>query len=639
MHVSRERSDGRWNGMGYDKIAIQDYLAKKNAYDDGGDIGIYAERIVASITFSYAKYSESEEVTVRYIDEHPDILLYGRLMSASAEETTIRIPPPTRLGPLGNGLLLGSDGDDVLLGGKGSDTLNGGKSDDLLASWGGSDSLNGGDGDDTLFGEEGDDALNGDQGEDKLYGGLGNDELHGGVGNDSLDGGGGKDTLYGGGSNDSLYGGDQDDTLYGGGGDDTLRGSHGHDWLYGGSGDDILTGDYPYGFHFQKPGPLSMKDTFVFGAGHGSDLIMDFEDGVDRISLEGVTDFAAEVTVADASEADLSLYERNLFFFVSAPASRTIITWKGGTITLSDVHHADITAEDFGLEETVADDTGDFKLETNIVIIGASGNDKLEGTSGRDILFGEGGNDQLFGGADVDYLSGGVGNDVFKFGPKYDSDYDVILDFTSGEDQISIEGMESFNEIEVEFSTRNHSAYGEITVVEWNTGKLFLVGDFTTSLAASDFGLNDSEINEVSHSAVVLVGNSSGEKLVGGSGNDTIDAGGGNDTLIGGAGDDILRGGGGDDVFVFNANHGSDTIEGFRIGKDKIKFADINPAEMKSLSSEGSDIRILRSDGDSEIIFISAAGDHTRISWYASSEIILDDVSYDDFIEGIDSVF
>ena len=627
--------------MDYNKAAIQDYLDKKNAYDDGGDIGIYADRIVASISYSFAKYSESEKVTVRYISEYGDLratLWYDRVTSAPAEGTAIHIPPPTRLGPLGNGSLLGSDGDDVLLGGKGSDTLNGGKGGDLLASWGGSDSLNGGDGDDTLFGEEDDDALNGDQGEDKLYGGLGNDELHGGVGNDSLDGGGGKDTLYGGVGNDSLHGGYQDDTLYGGSGDDTLSGSHGHDWLYGGSGDDILTGGYPYVFHTARRGPLSMKDTFAFGAGHGSDLIMDFEDGVDRISLEGVTDFAAEVTVADASEADLSLYERNLLLFVPAPASRTIITWKGGTITLRDVHYADITAEDFELEETVADDTGDFKPETDIVIIGASGNDKLEGTSSRDILFGEGGNDQLFGGADVDYLSGGAGNDVFKFGPKYDSDYDVILDFTSGEDQISIEGVESFDEIEVESSTRNHSSYGEITVVEWNTGKLFLVGDFTTSLTASDFGLNDSEINEASHSAVVLVGNSSGERLVGGSGNDTIDAGGGNDTLIGGAGDDILRGGGGDDVFVFNANHGSDTIEGFRIGKDKIEFAGINPAEMKSLPSSGSDIRILRSDGDGEMIFILDAGDDTRILWH-DSEIILDDVLYADFIDGFDSVF
>lgn len=47
----------------------------------------------------------------------------------------------------------------------------------------------------------------------------------------------------------------------------------------------------------------------------------------------------------------------------------------------------------------------------------------------------------------------------------------------------------------------------------------------------------------------------------------------GNDTLIGGAGNDTLLGGGGNDVFVFGVGSGTDRIEGFTAGADRIQIA------------------------------------------------------------------
>ena len=531
--------------------------------------------------------------------------------------------------------IYGDGGNDFIFGGDNSltrfgDTLAGGAGNDKLYGSNKNDDLKGGIGADLLVAEKGDDKLEGGSGDDTLEGGAGADWIYGQDSGDSVDGGkdtasyvrsyagvtvdlSSKDLLRGqssaGDANgdrligiENLWGSRYEDTLTGDGNANELKGSFGDDRLEGGAGDDRLHGG-------------GNADIFVFRADHGHDTIRDFSESEgDRISLDGVTDFDTQVTVEDAGED-------------------ATVEWAGGTITLLNVDHTLITAKDFGFEETtdytppednVDDDTIDFKAETDIVIIGARGDDTLEGTSGRDILLGEEGDDMLSGGAGVDYLYGGAGNDVFKFGPDYDSDYDLILDFTSGEDWISIEGIESFEDIQIESSTRDHPSYGVITVLEWKNGKIFLRGDFTNRLTAGDFALNDSESTD---NGIEFFGDSSSETIKGGSGNDTIDAGGGDDTLIGGGGDDILRGGGGDDVFEFYANHGSDTIEGFRINKDKIRLFGEDGNQITDLDAIGS---MISAAEDAE--------DDTSISW-DGGEIILEDILYTDVIDNLNSVF
>ena len=184
--------------------------------------------------------------------------------------------------------------------------------------------LFGGVGDDTLIGRGGNDLLSGDQGGDRLIGGAGTDTasyltaaagviadlaapafntgdargdtyssvenilgstwgdvLRGNHLGNLIQGGDGDDALIGRQGADTLVGGDGFDALRGDGGNDVLRGGADDDLLIGGLGRDMLTGG-------------ADADCFAFasaaemGANANRDQILDFEQGVDMISLAGV---------------------------------------------------------------------------------------------------------------------------------------------------------------------------------------------------------------------------------------------------------------------------------------------------------------------------------------------------------------
>ncbi|MDZ7908617.1 MAG: calcium-binding protein [Gemmobacter sp.] len=168
----------------------------------------------------------------------------------------------------GHGTLQGGSGADTL---QGSGLLQGDAGDDWLASLqlpGTFHSrLSGGTGRDTLTGWTGQDTLTGEGGDDVLLGMKGDDTLLGGIGQDRLWAGAGHDSLAGQGGHDSLMGEAGRDTLLGGIGNDTLNGGYGSDTLTGGSGADL----------------------FQFRNGAGRDVITDFQTGIDRIDIEGVS--------------------------------------------------------------------------------------------------------------------------------------------------------------------------------------------------------------------------------------------------------------------------------------------------------------------------------------------------------------
>ncbi len=192
-------------------------------------------------------------------------------------------------GPL-NDLLYGGGGDDFILGVDGNDSIWGGDGNDYINGILGDDSCFGGDGNDAITGNDGADIIMGDNGNDTLWGDFGNDSLYGGAGNDTLHGGPGLNYLDGGANDDLIFGESQNDVLLGGDGQDVLVGIGGADTIYGGDGNDALIGlagaDRLYGG--------AGADCFVYGSsadagiGSGSDSILDFAAGQDKISFAGM---------------------------------------------------------------------------------------------------------------------------------------------------------------------------------------------------------------------------------------------------------------------------------------------------------------------------------------------------------------
>ncbi|RFP56092.1 MAG: hypothetical protein BJG00_014340 [Limnothrix sp. CACIAM 69d] len=197
----------------------------------------------------------------------------------------------------------GSEGNDSLAGTPNSDYLLGLAGNDLLGGRQGQDYLFGGEGDDFLFGGRDSDWLNGEAGNDFLSGDLGADTVLGGGGNDLIFGDrttpgetseSGADLLCGGEGNDTLFGNQQADTLCAGTGNDLLFGGRGADWLFGNSGDDVLSGDRGDDTLIGGAG----SDRFVIG--EGTETILDFEDGIDRLVLPtGITFESLSLAVSD----------------------------------------------------------------------------------------------------------------------------------------------------------------------------------------------------------------------------------------------------------------------------------------------------------------------------------------------------
>ncbi len=255
-------------------------------------------------------------------------------------------------GEAGNDTLSGNEGEDTLRGGDGDDSISGGQdSDTLLGEVGndllkgnscsdvlrgdvGEDTLFGGNGRDTLLGEadndliiggNGADRLLGGEGDDNLTGGFGNDTLLGEAGNDSLSGNEGKDLLRGDVGEDTLSGGNGKDTLLGEADNDLLRGNSGQDRLVGGEGSDTLAGGQGIDTLRGEAG----SDTFVLISDNETDVIADFEQGLDVIDISGTGLAFADLSIAQQGT--------NLVIDVIDTDERLARVLDAGDLTLTEV--------------------------------------------------------------------------------------------------------------------------------------------------------------------------------------------------------------------------------------------------------------------------------------------------------------
>ncbi len=195
--------------------------------------------------------------------------------------------------------------------------------------------------------------------------------------------------------------------------------------------------------------------------------------------------------------------------------------------------------------------------------INATGNElhnRLTGNTGNNVLNGGVGNDVLNGGAGADTLIGGVGNDSYYV----DNSLDVITENSN-------EGTDTV------YSTINYN----------------LTGTALDNLTLQGTAINGTG-NELNNS---LTGNASNNVLNGGAGNDILNGGAGADTLIGGFGNDSYSLGLNDgvvDIVRYSTGDGSDIINQFVKGSDKLAFTGISSIDVKV---SGSDTLLRIGDG------------------------------------------
>jgi len=161
----------------------------------------------------------------------------------------------------------------------------------------------------TLVGTGANDAIQAYQGDDVMRGMDGNDILRGGGGHDTIYGGYGKDQLHGGNRGDELYGRVGQDTLWGGNGNDKLDGGANNDTLKGGKG----------------------NDTFVFGAGTGDDVVLDFTAGADKLLLDFDATELRSVRVQQQSNEE----------------GGVLVTYGDDSILLQGVSYEELSSSDF----------------------------------------------------------------------------------------------------------------------------------------------------------------------------------------------------------------------------------------------------------------------------------------------------
>lgn len=175
--------------------------------------------------------------------------------------------------------------------------------------------------------------------QEAVLGEAGNDSLVGGASDEMLDGGPDNDTLRGNGGEDRLLGQAGVDVLVGGAGEDTADGGIGADWVYGGAGDDVLGGAADNDHLIGGAGNDVMNggvgaDIFVFAAGHGNDRIASFADNIDKLDLREFDIASLAVLKAHASDSGLGV-------------RIDLRSFEGGTITLTGMTLAALTAQDF----------------------------------------------------------------------------------------------------------------------------------------------------------------------------------------------------------------------------------------------------------------------------------------------------
>jgi len=227
------------------------------------------------------------------------------------------------------------------------------------------------------------------------------------------------------------------------------------------------------------------------------------------------------------------------------------------------------------------------------VLLGTGGPDRLEGLEGNDSLYGLAGDDYLDGGPGADQMYGGLGDDTFVVDDLGDS---VFENGGEGTDTV--------------LSSAPYFVLPEGVEI------LRLVGDANIAGYGND-GPNQLFGNAGNNT---LLGLDSSDFLSGGDGNDYLDSDGGDDTLDGGAGADNLNGGDGDDTYRFGVGYGTDTA----------RDTDGNDSVLLTGGLRVSEVSLARIGSDLEISINGTADRLLLVDWFSGGTTQIESILFED---------
>ena len=335
---------------------------------------------------------------------------------------------------------------------------------------------------------------------------------------------------------------------------DTLIGKGGADTLTGGGGADVFS----YQF-YQDSTPVAF------------DTITDFTHGQDTLRLTPVITGSTKVTLQTDGTNQFVYIDQNNDGIVDG-----MILSQGLGLQVSDI----VTGvANFGF-----------------TIYGSASADTLTGGSGADIIAGYGAGDIIRGNGGADFLYGGAGADTFVYGVGDSSlsNWDVIADFTSGQDKINVSAADG----------------GDVIISRFGASSFVYFGSAATGYSTVQvLGAIQADDLIISGAGVTIFGSFGTETLRGGAGKDVLVGGIGTTTLIGGDNADTLYGGLGTDTFVYQSASQSnfstfDLIVNFDYGHDKIDISAIDGGKITLARYEGN--TFVYSDPDGAGSFQSA---------------------------------
>jgi Ca2+-binding RTX toxin-like protein len=337
-------------------------------------------------------------------------------------------------------------------------------------------------------------------------------------------------SLTGGGGADDLEGTDGKDLLRGGAGNDVLNGSFNNDILDGGAGNDVFEFEVGDGEDTIIAGGFNTGDVIkLLGSDH-YDLNYEWWDG----SL-----YIAQAINGDYNFDDTGFVKLTNFFSGTGSINVTIDTQNYNTLYGTDANLATFTFQR-GL-------TGINNANSAEVIIGTTGNDKINGNGGfYDSLYGDDGNDTITGGAGSDFIRAGEGNDVLN-----GLSGDDLLRGDSGNDTLNGgEGTDRADYRRADFGMIINLAVGVATEDQtFDVDKLISIED----VRGSEFD----------------------DAITGSAASNFLQGLGGDDIITGAGGNDFLKGGDGADTFQFNLfGEGQDFIEDWN-SEDFLSFANV----------------------------------------------------------------